>query len=95
MAAPLVDSHCHLDFAEFGPEREAVLARARAEGVDWFVTIGSGRNTESAPDAVALAHSHLDVLATVGIHPHDAVTATDDAVAAMRALADDPRVVAV
>ncbi len=95
MPAPLVDSHCHLDFAEFGPERDAILARARAEGVDWFVTIGSGRNTESAPDAVALSHANADVLATVGIHPHDAVAATDEAVTAMRALADDPRVVAI
>jgi TatD DNase family protein len=95
MPAPLVDSHCHLDFADFGPERENVLARARAEGVQWFVTIGSGRGTDSAPDAVQLAHSHRDVLATVGIHPHDATTATDEAVAALRKLADDPRVVGI
>lgn len=95
MAAPLVDSHCHLDFADFGPEREEVLARARAEGVQWFVTIGSGRNTESAPDAVGLAHAHRDVLATIGIHPHDATAATDEAIAVMRKLADDPRVVGI
>ena len=95
MTAPLVDSHCHLDFADFGPEREQVLARARAEGVEWFVTIGSGRGTESAPDSVELAHRHGDVLATVGVHPHDAIAATDEAIAAMRILADDPRVVGI
>lgn len=95
MTAPLVDSHCHLDFADFGPERDAVLARGRAEGIVWFVTIGSGRGTESAPDAVALAHAHTDVVATVGVHPHDAIQADDAAVAAMEALAHDLRVVAV
>ncbi len=95
MTAPLVDSHCHLDFADFGPEREAVLARGRDAGVVWFVTIGSGRGTESAPDAVALAHAHADVVATVGVHPHDAKQADEAAVARIEALAADPRVVAV
>jgi TatD DNase family protein len=93
--APLVDSHCHLDYADFGTEREAVLARARAVGVRWFVTIGSGRGTESAPDAVALAGQHPDVVATVGIHPHDASLASEQAVARIRALASESRVVAV
>ena len=93
MNAPLVDSHCHLDFADFGPERAAVLERARATGVRWFVTIGSGNGTVSAPEAVALAHAHSDVLASVGIHPHDASAATDEALAALVPLARDPRVV--
>ncbi len=93
--APLIDSHCHLDFADFGAEREQILDRGRAEGIVWFVTIGSGRATESAPDAVALANAHADVVATVGIHPHDAVHATPEAIEAMGALAREGRVVAV
>lgn len=95
MTATLVDSHCHLDFADFGPEREAVLARGRAEGIAWFVTIGANDGAKSAPEAVALAHAHADVAATVGVHPHDATQATDEAVAEVARLAGDPRVVAV
>jgi TatD DNase family protein len=95
MASPLIDTHCHLDFADFGPERDAVLQRGRDEGIRWFVTIGSGREDQSAPDAVALAHGHGDVLATVGVHPHDAAIAGEAVMREMERLARDPRVVAV
>ncbi len=92
---PLIDSHCHLDFADFGDERDAILDRGRAQGIVWFVTIGAGRGAREAPAAVALAHRYDDVVATVGIHPHDAAEASDQAVAEVAALARDPRVVAV
>lgn len=92
---PLVDSHCHLDFADFGPERDAILERGRAQGIAWFVTIGSGRGTESAPDAVGLAREHRDVVATVGIHPHDASAASPEAIAGIGRLAAEHRVVGI
>jgi TatD DNase family protein len=91
----LVDSHCHLDAPEFEVDRNEVLARARAAGVSWFVTVGAGRGKESAPDAVALAHTHQDVAACVGIHPYDALCATDQVVATIATLAADTRVVGV
>ena len=37
----LVDSHCHLDFPEFAPELDAVVARAKDAGVGVCVTIGT------------------------------------------------------
>ncbi len=66
----LVDSHCHLDFPEFAPELEAVLARARAAGVGHFLTIG----TELArfPGVLAVAERAPDIHCTVGVHPHEA-----------------------
>jgi len=35
----LVDSHCHLDFPDFAPDRADLLARARNAGVGVMVTI--------------------------------------------------------
>ena len=37
----LVDSHCHLDFPDFAPEREAVVVRARAAGIGRMLTIST------------------------------------------------------
>ncbi len=54
-----------------------------------------GPRHRERPDAVALADAHRDVVATVGIHPHDAVHATDAALESMASLARRERVVAV
>jgi TatD DNase family protein len=67
----MIDSHCHLDFAEYASDRGEVLARARSVGVSAFVCIGSGQDTTSARQAVALAAAEGDVYAAVGVHPHD------------------------
>jgi TatD DNase family protein len=95
MSTPLIDTHCHLDFEDFGPERSAVIDRGRAQGIRWFVTIGSGRGADSAKAAIELATEHSDVLATVGVHPHDASVVNDEVLQTMEAMARHERVVAV
>jgi len=66
----LVDSHCHLDFPDFASELDAVLERARAEGIGHFLTIGTGMRRF---DGVRTVAEHAaDVDCTVGIHPHEA-----------------------
>ena len=66
----LVDSHCHLDFPEFAPELDAVLARARAAGVGHFLTIGT--ELANFPRVRAIARHAPDIHCTVGVHPHSA-----------------------
>ncbi len=72
---PLFDTHAHLHFPDFADDLDAVLERARAEGVRGMVTIGTDRETNRA--VVELARRLPDVWATVGIHPHDAAEATE------------------
>lgn len=67
----LIDSHCHLDPGNFEQGAEPVLERARQGGIAGFVCIGVGGLSE-ARYACALAEARQDVLATVGVHPHDA-----------------------
>lgn len=91
----LVDTHVHLDAPEIFPDVHEVLERARAAGIEWLITIGAGRGLDSAPSAVAIAHTHDEVAACVGIHPDDAEHATDPVMATIGSLAEDARVVGI
>jgi len=96
MSRRLVDTHCHLDpqYLPGGPGD--VLARADAAGVGGFVTIGVGRDTRAAIDAVALAESRpATIAATVGVHPHDAAGCDDATFDVIAELARREVVVAV
>jgi len=66
----LVDSHCHLDFPEFAPELDAVVARAKAAGVGVCVSIGT--TLAKFPGVRAVAERFGDVWCSVGVHPHEA-----------------------
>jgi TatD DNase family protein len=91
----MIDSHCHLDSEYYGADRDEVLSRARAAGVTAFVSIGVGRGLVAAKEAIALASSEPDVYATVGVHPHDVATMTEDDWRELSELARRPRVVGV
>jgi TatD DNase family protein len=68
-----VDSHCHIDGPEYDADREEVIACARAAGVTTMLNVGTGDPHSGAFErAVALAESHKDIFAAVGVHPHDA-----------------------
>ncbi len=66
----LVDSHCHLDFPDLIQETDAILARARAAGVNRMVTICTRLKNE--PRVRALAESHEEVFYAAGTHPMSA-----------------------
>jgi len=64
----LADSHCHLHM--LGSPLPDVLARAREAGVSRFLVPGT--TVADSRDAVRLAQEHEEVLAAVGVHPHEA-----------------------
>lgn len=90
----LVDTHLHLDFHQFDDDRSAVVERAVEAGVTRMITIGT--DLESSRAAVALAERYTEVYAAVGVHPNDSADwDPDETPAALRALADHPKVVAI
>ena len=90
----LIDTHCHLDPEYFPEGAGETLARARSAGVTGFVCIGVG-SREQAEAAVALAGERPDVWATVGVHPHDAVSCGEQLESALLRCAESQRVVAI
>ncbi len=92
----LIDTHCHLDPQYFPSGADGVLVRAKEAGVRGFVSIGVGRDVQAAHDAVDLAKARPDcVAATVGVHPHDAVTFDDGMTSSLKDLANRSNIVAI
>ena len=87
----LIDTHCHLDMEPYGSDLEEVLKRSVSKGVEKIITVGI--DLESSKAAILLAEQHLEVFATVGIHPHNVSGLTDDVYDEMVSVADNPRVV--
>jgi TatD DNase family protein len=91
-----VDTHVHLDAAEFDDDRAAVVARAQAAGIAMMVLPAvAAHNFDTVR---RLAHKH-GVAYALGIHPMAVKEASDadlDALqTALQQHRDDPRLVAV
>ncbi|MFA5339823.1 MAG: TatD family hydrolase [Candidatus Omnitrophota bacterium] len=89
----LVDTHCHLDFPEFDPDREEVIKRARAAGIEYIINVAS--SLEGSKRSVELANKYDSVYASVGIHPHDAKELNASSFSEIKGLANDKKVVAI
>jgi TatD DNase family protein len=89
----LVDSHCHLDFPDFGTELDAIVARAGAKGVGFMVTISTRvrRHTQ----VLAIAERFSNVYCSVGTHPHHAHEELDISAAELIERARHPKVIAI
>ena len=89
----VVDTHCHLDMADYEVDRQAVIEEAVAAGVTRLITIGI--DLQSSRRARLLADCHPAVYATVGIHPHHVAGLPDTTYDELKALAAHPKVVAI
>ncbi|MEP7296384.1 MAG: TatD family hydrolase [Burkholderiales bacterium] len=91
-----IDSHCHLDAAEFNADRDAVVARARAAGVTQIVVPAVARTNFDTVRRLAHAHGFAYAL---GIHPMAVGSAVEDDLRHLADLLaehrDDPSLVAV
>jgi len=74
----MIDTHCHLEFPDFADERDAVLERARAAGVDALLCVGGERPRNQMIAELLPAYPQL--YGVYGVHPHwaNAATAEDE-----------------
>ena len=89
----MIDSHCHIDFRDFDHDREEVIVQASEFGVDRLINIGA--DIESTRKSFQLATQYENIYCTVGIHPHDAKTLTDDFMGEMEKMTEHRKVVGI
>jgi TatD DNase family protein len=89
----LIDTHCHLDFPDFNPDREEVIQRARQDGVGRIINIGSSLRGSQA--GVDLAKKYDFIYTSIGIHPHEADKIDKQAIEYIRQLSKEDKVVAI
>jgi len=90
----LIDSHAHIDFPQFAEDREAMLERARAAGVETLLAVGTGPGPEKLDAALPFAERYDWIYTTVGIHPHEAKEVTKHHRDELARLAKHPKVIA-
>ena len=87
------DTHCHLDFPEFNPDRDQVIARAKSEQLDFMVNVGA--SLLGSKMSLELSRKHDFIYASIGLHPHEADKYDKDIHAELIALAGEDKVVAI
>ena len=97
----MIDSHAHLDSERYDDDREAMLQRARAAGVEAVLSIGVGDGPDTMHRAIDLADEYAGredvprIYASAGIHPHEARLATPEALQQLERLTQRRGVIAV
>jgi TatD DNase family protein len=88
----LTDSHCHLDFPELAAQLPAVLERMAQAHVSRAMCISV--TLEDFPRVLALAQTHPQLYATVGVHP-DNLEDREPSLAELLEGAKHPKVLAI
>jgi TatD DNase family protein len=90
----VIDSHCHIDVADFDHDREEVVGRAREAGLAEMLVIG-GVDEEGGLRRGLEVAERFALPATGGLHPHEARLWDERVDRELRALGREGRIVAV
>ena len=87
-----IDSHCHLDFPDLIKDIDVILGNMRASSVTHALCVSV--QLETFPQVLDLAEQHVNLFASVGVHP-DYELETEPTQADLVRLALHPKVVAI
>jgi len=93
IAAPMVDTHCHLNFDAYDDDLTHVLDEARRQQVTRFIIPAVDLATSES--ALRLAEQHPGISAAIGVHPNSTADFTPETLQALRALSARPHLVAI
>lgn len=89
----LFDTHAHLLDERFDGEREDIINALPSNGVGAYCEIGY--DIKSSINATSLANKFEHVYASVGVHPHDTDSLTEDDLNTIKNLCKEEKVVAI
>ena len=88
----LIDTHAHIHDKAFDEDRDAIVERMHAAGIETAVTVGCDMTDSSRALETAMRYG---IFASVGIHPHEAKDAPEDLAAAFEPFLASDRVLAI
>jgi TatD DNase family protein len=89
-AAPLIDTHAHLDMPEFEKDLPQVIERAHKAGVTTIIIVGTDPN--SCRRTIEIADHYPNLFAILGVHPHNAAEVTERDLEQLQVLAQHEKV---
>ena len=89
----LFDTHCHIYYDDFNTDRDDMLTRAKAAGVDKMLCVGV--NLAISKTCLEYAEKYPQVYASAGVHPTEAHKATEEDFLEIEKLLQHPQVVAL
>ncbi|WP_240670884.1 3'-5' ssDNA/RNA exonuclease TatD [Cronobacter condimenti] len=89
----MFDIGLNITSSQFDHDRDEMIARAQAAGVNHMLFTGT--SLDESERACAFARRYDGCFATAGVHPHEASTWNEASEARLRALADETAVVAI
>ncbi len=90
----LIDSHAHLTYPDFAGRVDGVLERCAQARIERVISIGT--SLDDARSAITLARMYpRQIHAAAGFHPHHTDSVSEEDLAAMTRLWQEPQVVAL
>lgn len=89
----IFESHAHYDDEAFAQDRDEILAKCQAQGIETIVNISA--SLKSVKSTLALADQYEFVYGAVGIHPDEVGTLDEESFAWLEKQCRHPKVVAV
>jgi TatD DNase family protein len=91
----LIDAHCHLADPKLRDQTSKILERAAAAGINRIIAVGAIGTIETDRITVEIAEHYQNVIAAIGVHPHDAKDCDKNRMDQLRDLARSKKVVAI